>query len=104
VAAPSLMPLTPLFSPTRSRALPSDPMLAGAAHRSTLRYTRHIKGIFMSRTLKALMAPLTYFGLVAVAAGVYSSWVAPAYSLPKVLGFTEGCFGCCACNDLGLVA
>ncbi|KAI8475060.1 MAG: Bestrophin, RFP-TM, chloride channel-domain-containing protein [Monoraphidium minutum] len=55
-----------------------------AAHRSTSRYMRHLKGIFLSRTLKALVAPLSYFFAVSVAAGLYSQVAAPMYGLPKV--------------------
>lgn len=55
-----------------------------AAHRSTLRYYRHIQGIFSSRTVRALMPPLAYFAGISTLAGVYSLWLVPKYSLPKV--------------------
>ncbi|GBF96253.1 hypothetical protein Rsub_08798 [Raphidocelis subcapitata] len=56
-----------------------------AAHRSTSRYLRHLKGIVSSRTMRALLPPLAFFGAVAVAAGWYTLELAPQYGLPKVV-------------------
>lgn len=72
----------------RPSPLPDNPTAPNpnrwAAHRSTSRYFRHLKGIISSRTARALLPPLAFFGAVAVAAGWYTLELVPHYGLPKV--------------------
>lgn len=93
---PPSLPLTPLTLTTRFAH-------RWAAHRSTSRYMRHLAGVKSSRTVKALLAPLSYFAGVSVLAGIYSLIMVPEYQLPKVRAARVHVPRCAMCAVLPLL-